>query len=170
MSMGELDESLKSRGYNGELGTCSEPEWLGTLCEIAGINQTEAEEFMHDLWEEYLGTLNVELVAYFSDLRPRYQTAILSNSFLGARRRQQERYKIDDMTDLVIYSHEEGIAKPDRRVYQLACKRLGIQPGEMIFLDDLEPNVAAAREFGIHAILFCETIQAIAEIQALLQA
>jgi hypothetical protein len=40
----------------------------------------------------------------------------------------------------------------------------------MIFLDDHQKPVAAAREFGIHAILFLNTAQAIADIQACLQA
>ncbi|MBA3945788.1 MAG: hypothetical protein H0X37_14615 [Herpetosiphonaceae bacterium] len=41
---------------------------------------------------------------------------------------------------------------------------------EIIFLDDFEPNVAAAREFGMHTILFQDTTQAIADIRACLQA
>jgi len=41
---------------------------------------------MADLCAEYLGTLNVELTNYFRELRPRYRTAMLSNSFVGARR------------------------------------------------------------------------------------
>jgi putative hydrolase of the HAD superfamily len=72
------------------------------------------------------------------------------------------------MCDLIIYSHEVGIAKPERHIYELTCERLDVQPAEMIFLDNLEPNVAAAREVGIHAILFQETAQAIADIQACL--
>ena len=47
---------------------------------------------------------------------------------------EQERYHFDKMTDLFIYSHEEGVAKPDRRMYELTCERLGVQPAEMIFL------------------------------------
>jgi hypothetical protein len=46
-------------------------------------------EFMEDTWVEYLGTLNVELSDYFSSLRPRYQTPIISSSFVGAREREQ---------------------------------------------------------------------------------
>ena len=76
----------------------------------------------------------------------------------------------DEMTDLIIYSHEEGIEKPDRRAYELLCERLGAQPAEIVFLDDAEPNVAAARAFGIHAILFRDTSQAIADIKACLEA
>jgi FMN phosphatase YigB (HAD superfamily) len=74
------------------------------------------------------------------------------------------------MCDLIIYSHEEGIAKPDRRIYELTCERLGVQAAEIVFLDDVEANVAAARAFGMQAILFRETKEAIAAIQACLQA
>jgi putative hydrolase of the HAD superfamily len=73
------------------------------------------------------------------------------------------------MTDLIIYSHEVGIAKPEKRIFELTCERLGMQPAEVIFLDDAERHVIAARAFGIHTILFRETAQAIADIQACLQ-
>jgi len=99
-----------------------------------------------------------------------YRTAIISNSFAGARGKEQERYGFADMCDLIIYSHEEGLRKPDRRIFELACERLGVQPVEMAFLDNVEESVAAARELGIHAILFEETAQAIAGIEACLEA
>ena len=69
-----------------------------------------------------------------------------------------------------MYSHEEGIAKPAGRIFKLTCERLGVQPAEVVFLDDVEANIAAARECGIQAILFRETNEAIAAIQACLQA
>jgi putative hydrolase of the HAD superfamily len=125
---------------------------------------------MDDLWTEYLGKLNGELAAYFASLRPRYRTAILSNSFVGAREKEQERYQFGELCDLLIYSHEEGIEKPERRMFELACERLGVRPEEVVFLDDFEPHIAAAHAFGIHAILFQNTTQAIADIQAGLQA
>jgi FMN phosphatase YigB (HAD superfamily) len=54
----------------------------------------------------------------------------MSNSSVGARREEQERYHFHEMTDLLVYSHEEGVAKPDQRIFALTCKRLGIQPEE----------------------------------------
>jgi putative hydrolase of the HAD superfamily len=167
---GKLDERLMDVWRAGSLGNISEEEVEKRIGEIMGMDQGQVEALMADLWEEYLGELNAPLAAYFSSLRPRYQTAIISNSFVGARTREQERYHFDKMTDLIIYSHEVGIAKPDRRIYELTCERLGVQPAEMIFLDDHERPVAAARELGIHAILFRETTQAIADIQAYLEA
>ncbi|MBO0796452.1 MAG: HAD family phosphatase [Ktedonobacteraceae bacterium] len=170
LNAGELDERMCSVWNDGALGRCSEEDVRRSLGEILGIDQAQIDAFMNDLWEEYLGTLNVEMAAYFSSLRPRYQTAIISNSFVGARDREQQRYHFDEMADVIIYSHEVGIAKPERRIFELACERLGVQPVEMIFLDDAERNIVAARELGIHAILFRGTNQAIADIQACLRA
>lgn len=166
---GELHERLLDVWRDGGLGTITEEEVERLIGEIMEIGREQVEALMADLWEEYLGTLNVELAAYFASLRPRYQTALLSNSFAGARGKEQARYQFAELCDLLIYSHEEGIAKPERRIFELTCERLGVQPLEVVFLDDAEANVAAARDFGFHAILFRETGEAIAAIQACLQ-
>ena len=133
---GELDERLMDVWRDGNSGTISEEEVEKSIGEIMGLDQGQVEAFMADLWEEYLGELNAPLAAYFSSLRPRYQTALLSNSFVGARKREQEHYHFAEMTDLIIYSHEVGIAKPERRIFELTCERIGVQPEDVIFLDD----------------------------------
>ncbi len=166
---GELDERLSSVWRGGSLGTLAEEQVHSSIGKILGMSEAQVSAFMDDVWQEYLGTLNVELSEYLRSLRPQYQTAILSNSFVGARRKEQERYHFDELCDLIIYSHEVGMSKPDRRIYELTCERLGVQPAEIIFLDDQEPNLVAAREFGMQAILFQETRQAIADIQTCLQ-
>ena len=75
-----------------------------------------------------------------------------------------------DIGGVLEITPQTGIAKPDRRIYELTCERLGVQPAEMIFLDDHQRPVAGARALGIHALLFQNTAQAIADIQACLQA
>lgn len=52
-----------------------------------------------DMWDEYLGTANTELTDYLAGLRPRYRTALLSNSFVGAREREEARYGFDELTE-----------------------------------------------------------------------
>lgn len=122
------------------------------------------------MWDWYCGRLNVPLADYFRRLRPRYQTAILSNSFVGARREEQQRHRVEDMCDLIIYSHEVGVAKPDRRIFELTWQRLGVQPEEMLFFDNAQVHVEAARARGIQAILFEDAAQAIAALESRLQA
>lgn len=167
---GELHGLLMDVWIDGSYSNISEEEVEKRIGEIMGMDLGQVEALIADLWEEYLGELNVELATYFASMRPRYQTALLSNSFSGARSREQERYHFAELCDLLIYSHEEGIVKPERRIFELTCERLGVQPAEIVFLDDVEANVAAARELGIQAILFRENKEAIAAIQACLQA
>jgi epoxide hydrolase-like predicted phosphatase len=170
LAPGDLNGRLGDVWRAGSVGTITEADVEARVAATLGLDQAQLAAFMADLWHEYVGELNGELAAYFAGLRPRYQTAILSNSFVGAREKEQALYGFEDMCDLIIYSHEVGLQKPDRRIYELTWTRLGVQPAEMIFLDDVEAAVAAAHELGIHAIRFQNTAQAIADIEACLAA
>ncbi|WP_353960786.1 HAD-IA family hydrolase [uncultured Novosphingobium sp.] len=45
----------------------------------------------------------------------------------------------------IVVSGDEKIAKPDRRIFDLAARRFGFAPPEMLFIDDNAANIAAAR-------------------------
>lgn len=165
-----IDARLRAAGKDGALGTVAYDEWVGALRAETAWDESITDAFMEDFWETYIGDPNPELAAYFTGLRGRYRTAFLSNSFVGAREREHAARGFGDMADLIVYSHEVSVAKPDPRIYAITCERLGVKPTEMVFLDDWPANVAAARDFGIHGVLFHDNAQAMAEIEALLQA
>ncbi len=169
LSPGELDERLGQVWTDGSAGAISIEQVENSIGQILGIERAQVDALVRDLWDEYLGQLNAELAAFLAGLRPRYRTALLSNSFAGARQKEEERYHFCHLCDLVIYSHEEGMEKPDPRFFLLACERLGVQPDEVVFVDDVEALVAAARELGMQGILFRDTAQAIAEVEACLE-
>ncbi len=170
LERGELPRQLAEIWRAGSIGHITEAEVEGHTSEILGLDQTRLDAFMTDIWSEYLGTLNHELTAYFAGLRPRYLTALLSNSFVGAREREHARYGFADLCDIIIYSHEVGMSKPDPAIFTLTCTRLDVAPHEAIFVDDAPVCVDAARKFGMHAVQFYDNAQAIAEIEALLAA
>jgi putative hydrolase of the HAD superfamily len=124
---------------------------------------------MDDMWREYLGTLDEPVAAYFASLRPRYRTGILSNSFAGARELEQAAYGFETMCDVVVYSHEEGVGKPDPRSYGIVCERLGVAPECAVFVDDVPANIDGARALGMQGILFTGAAQAIGELRGLLR-
>ena len=167
---GEMDERMNDIWLGGALGTITLDDVHQAIRDRLGLDEQQLTAFMADLWRQYLGTANTELIQYARGLRPRYRTGILSNSFVGAREREQAAYGFQDLVDEIVYSHESGMAKPDPRIYALVCERLGARPGETVFLDDFEPCVAGAREAGIHAVHYRDTPQAIAEIERLLTA
>jgi len=51
-------------------------------------------------------------------------------------------------------SHELGMRKPEPRIFKAALKMAGVRPAQAVFIDDLEPNVAAARRAGLQAIRY----------------
>lgn len=53
--------------------------------------------------------------------------------------------------DAEIISGFVGITKPDPRIFALASEKIGIAPGRLLFLDDIQGNVEAARRCGWHA-------------------
>ena len=167
---GELNRRLGQVWKGGSVGTISEEQVHESISEVMGWNEAQVNEYMDDVWREYLGTLNVELADYFLSLRPKYQTAIISNSFVWAREKEAQHYQFDTICDFIIYSHEVGLRKPDPRIFELACERLGLRPEEIIFLDDHDEVYASAEEMGMHCIEFKDNAQAIAEIDACIQA
>jgi len=168
LAAGELDGRLSDVWTAGNIGAITEDDVHREITTRLGLDDATLRAFLDDLWTEYLGTLNVELTGYFAGLRPRYRTGILSNSFVGARERECGRYRFDELADLIVYSHEVGMSKPDPRIYELTWQRLAVRPEEMVFLDDVEPFVAAAATLGIQAVRFTDTAQAIADLDAIL--
>ena len=168
LAPGELNQRMADAWQGGSIGSIGEADVHQAAVERLGLDQRQLAEFMADLWREYLGTANTELISYARGLRPRYRTGILSNSFVGAREREQAAYGFEDLVDEIIYSHECGMSKPDPGIYALTCARLAVEPSRMVFVDDYPPCVEGARQAGLHAVLFRDNDQVIGDIEELL--
>lgn len=131
LAPGELDERMYDAWRGGSIGTISEDDVRQAVRERLGLDDGQLAEFMAGIWREYLGTANAELIGYVRQLRPRCRTGILSNSFVGAREREQAAYGFEDLVDEIIYSHECGMSKPDPGIYALTCERLQVEPAQM---------------------------------------
>lgn len=131
-----------------------------------GLDTPLVESFMADLWTEYLGTPNTELIEYIRGLRSRCRLGILSNSFVGAREVETAAYGFDELVEQIVYSHEIGVSKPDPRAFGTACARLQVRAEDCLFIDDYDVNVEAARTAGMAAHLFDGNEQTIARIEA----
>ena len=172
LTRAEFDTRMRPIGRAGSLGEIDEPEVERRLADAYGLDDVALAGLTAEMWREYLGTLDQPLATYFASLRGgrvRYRTGILSNSFAGAREREQAAYGFAEMCDVIVYSHEIGVAKPDPCSYALVCERLDVAPGRVVFLDDVVANVEGARAAGMEAIHFTDTAQAIGDLRALLR-
>jgi epoxide hydrolase-like predicted phosphatase len=165
---GQMGERMHDVWLGGALGAITLDDVHQAITDRLGLDERQVAAFMADMWREYLGTANTELIEYARGLRPRYRTGILSNSFVGAREREQAAYGFEDLVDEIVYSHEAGMSKPDPRIYALVCSRLNARHDETVFLDDTGVCVAGARDAGMHAVHYRDNAQAIAEIEELL--
>jgi putative hydrolase of the HAD superfamily len=70
--------------------------------------------------------------------------------------------------DAYVESAAEGVRKPDPRIYRIACERLGVEPADVVFLDDIGANLKAARTLGMATIRVHEPEAALDELAAVL--
>lgn len=166
----ELEARLEPFFAAGAIGGMTLAQVEQGIASALTLDRAALTAFMADLWAEYLGNLNDELAEYFTGLRQSYRTGTLSNSFVGARERERERYALDRMCDELIYSHEEGLLKPDPRFYRLAARRLGVAVGRCVLLDDTRACVEGALAVGMHAVEFTDNRRAIRELDRVLGA
>lgn len=74
------------------------------------------------------------------------RTAIVTNNIREYGDAWRGMVPVDELFDVVVDSCEEGIRKPDPRIFMIALERLGIEfPERAVFLDDFDGNIGAAR-------------------------
>ncbi len=75
---------------------------------------------------------------------------------------------MDSLFDTVVISGEVGLHKPEPAIYLLACERLGVEPADAVFVDDLRENCAGAEAVGMTAVLHRETDETVRRLEELL--
>ncbi|MFN2581792.1 MAG: HAD family hydrolase [Candidatus Dormibacteria bacterium] len=97
-----------------------------------------------------------------------YKTALLTNISRDGEAMWRGLMPVDDLFDVVVDSSKVGLRKPDPRIYELTCQRLGVTPDRCLFIDDLACNVDAASALGMHAIQCMDPVDAADEVVQLL--
>jgi putative hydrolase of the HAD superfamily len=81
-----------------------------------------------------------------------YKTALLSNTELPAVELFRECGY--DMFDTLVFSCEQGVAKPEPRIYEITLEKLDSQAPRSVFVDDRQDYIEGAKRVGLHTILF----------------
>ena len=109
--------------------------------------------FLARMWRAFPDT-----VAVLDELRARgYRLGVLSNNS-PIIEHQLRALGIADRFETVTFSEEAGAAKPDPRIFALACERMGASPDETAHIGDrLHADALAARSAGLRSILLDPT-------------
>lgn len=115
------------------------------------------------------GDFRPEMVEALRRVRAAMKTGCITNNVpsnaTGNARSIYSR-EIMELFHEVIESSKIGMRKPDPRIYEMMCEKLGVAPGACVYLDDLGINLKPARAMGMTTIKVLDGPQAIAELEA----
>lgn len=139
--------------------------WLEIGPELGMNTPQEIEAFRHRYFADE--EINEGVLELIHRLHGQYKLAVLSNAPPRLARWLAD-WDILHLFDVVVCSGDEGMVKPNPKIYQLTLSRLGVEPGEAVFIDDSLGHVEAARALGVHAIHFTTAFALVGELDALL--
>jgi len=140
LELGRIDQGMWNEGFGSLLGISAEG-LMGRLLYFL--------DPAHDV-------LKVARQARNAGVR----TAVLSNSLGRDPHDPYASYNLTSLFDVVVFSDDLGMRKPDEAIFQLTLDRLAVPAAACVFADDTEGNLEAAAAMGmtvVHALNEQET-------------
>jgi putative hydrolase of the HAD superfamily len=164
-------------------GSIAKRIWSHDNAKRAGTGQMQYSEFQRWIGKELgLGSellrqwhesqwASVEFDPLIADwiqsLRKRVRIAFCSNTWSDDRRELNARFGLQALADVMVLSGEEGISKPDPRIYQVTLDRLDLAAQDTVFVDDRSENVEAAVLIGMQGVVRQATDQMMHDVEEL---
>ena len=143
-----------------DLGELSEEDLIREIAQAAGVGEQEVRNFAFEA-----PALNAPLIEFIAKyLKPVMRVGIFTN----IQRPILERImgKTLDLFDIQLVSSDLKLLKPSKEIFEVAIKRCGVSSNEILFIDDLELNVAAAHESGMQSFKYEDLSSCVAGIRS----
>lgn len=138
----------------------------------------EAEALGHsvrgkDVLELLSGDFRPRMAAVLAECKRHFKVGCITNNMKKAGDgptmaasddRAEQAAKVMALFDVIVESSVEGVRKPQPRIYEIACERLGVTADRAVFLDDLGINLKPARAMGMTTIKVVTEEQAIRDL------
>lgn len=162
---GEVLEKAHELNHQYDAGVINVEQFLASIKEVTGKSIDLIEDKVNNV-EPYK---NTELLDLIKQLKPKYKIGLISNVGTNWIRdyflTEEERALFDDM----VLSFEAGTTKPDPKIYQMALERLGVEPAEAVFIDDIDRYCQAAEQVGMKSVEYLNFKQFKKELEKLLR-
>ncbi len=151
-----------------DAGAISGLDFWRKITTDAGLRLDEAALEELNLWDARMWTMvNPAMLAWQQRLKERgLLTAILSNLGDSVLENMKREYDWLPRFDVLVWSYQLGVVKPDAAIYRHTLKELGTRPEETLFLDDRPANIEGARAVGMQGIVFSSVEQLRADLTA----
>ena len=141
-----------------KLGQCKEPEFWREYLTGAGVVRPDvkaAAALYRELCGEVPGTKEILKGLKAGGAR----LAALTNTSHEWLKYWGEQFGLNYYFSPLIASCEVGLAKPEPAFFEYALRTLGVKASDVVFIDNQENHVLAARAFGIKSVLFTSAEQ-----------
>jgi HAD superfamily hydrolase (TIGR01509 family) len=157
-------EALHSLDKQAAVGKLDKRGFVAQAAQLLNISEADSEQrFFHS------DERNERLVEFVRQLRTNYKIAMLSNiggdmmdGFFSAEERER-------FFDVVILSGDVKMAKPDRAIFELARRRLGVEMDEAVMIDDMQTTCDIVKTFGMESICYNDFERFQTELAAILK-
>lgn len=114
------------------------------VAKILGVDKPEWDIDNETLYPNTLETLKI--------LSEKYNIGIIANQPEGTERRLRK-YGLMPYIKVVVASFEEGVAKPDKKIFQIALQRAGCSANRAVMVGDrVDNDILPAKSIGMHTI------------------
>jgi putative hydrolase of the HAD superfamily len=167
-----INRAVVATGESGAWGRLERGEltveaWCAPFesdCRAHGV-EVDARRLMRYIAEA--GRARPQMLRAIARLRQHgLRVAALTNNW-ASETPPADAHPLSEHFDVVVESRAVGMRKPDPRIYRLACDRLGVEPAQAAFLDDIGANLKSARALGMRTIKVDDPDQALRELEAL---
>ncbi len=137
-------------------GKISDKEFYTQACDLLRVCNLNQKEF-YDAFNSIISEINKEMVELVKNIRRNNKLKIICLSNINSshwKYIKKKKWEIWDLFDEFILSHEVHLTKPDSKIFEIAIKKAGCDPEEIVFIDDGFNNIRAALELGIKGIRF----------------
>ena len=122
------------------------------------------------------GDIRPRMVAALKNITGPFRTACITNNIntgkgAGMARSAEKAAQVATVMEnfeFVIESSKVGVRKPDPKIYLMACERMGIEPSQAVYLDDLGINLKPAKALGMHTIKVVDPDAALSQLEEIL--
>ncbi|NDV95071.1 HAD family phosphatase [Dysgonomonas sp. 521] len=140
-----------------ELGLISPTQFIEKIRIRYPSSKDIPEEDIWRAWNALLQPYEEDRINILKRIRESFDIYLLSNTNLPHREKFRDMYSerfggaIDDLFIRCFYSDEMHLRKPDADIYLEVARQIGVQPDEILFIDDKKVNIDAAMNCGWQA-------------------
>jgi putative hydrolase of the HAD superfamily len=157
ISLDQFKATYYSTRVNYDAGLISGLEFWNTISLKNNKGKLSERKISELILQDNLSwsKFNLKIINFIEELKNSgIKLAILSNIPSDTVKYLNENTDILNFFKYRIFSCEEKLMKPDKRIFEAALKKLKEPPENVLFIDDLENNIKGASDTGINVIHF----------------